>query len=148
MGMTDRIWTAGLVVIGDEILSGRTHDKNIAQIATWLQVQGIRLALGRGRERERGVGFVDPDRHEQLEVGTDVEQGHRQLVAAREHAVVGLGFVGGSAGDGNDALTLLACALGDELLDPQAEPLERRRKHERQLVTPASRSCAHQRAQR
>lgn len=42
--MTDRIWTAALVVIGDEILSGRTHDKNIAQIAAWLQVQGIRLA--------------------------------------------------------------------------------------------------------
>ena len=42
--MTDRIYTAGLVVIGDEILSGRTHDKNIAQIASWLQVQGIRLA--------------------------------------------------------------------------------------------------------
>ena len=39
-----RIWTAGLVIIGDEILSGRTHDKNIAQIASWLQVQGIRLA--------------------------------------------------------------------------------------------------------
>ncbi len=39
----DRIWTAALVVIGDEILSGRTHDKNIAQIASWLQVQGIRL---------------------------------------------------------------------------------------------------------
>lgn len=38
-----RIYTAALVVIGDEILSGRTHDKNIAQIATWLQVQGIRL---------------------------------------------------------------------------------------------------------
>ena len=42
--MTERIYTAGLVVIGDEILSGRTHDKNIAQIASWLQVQGIRLA--------------------------------------------------------------------------------------------------------
>jgi molybdenum cofactor synthesis domain-containing protein len=43
--MTDpnRIWTAALVVIGDEILSGRTHDKNIAQIASWLEVQGIRL---------------------------------------------------------------------------------------------------------
>ena len=41
---TDKIWTAGLVIIGDEILSGRTHDKNIGQIATWLQVQGIRLA--------------------------------------------------------------------------------------------------------
>ena len=38
-----RIWTAALVVIGDEILSGRTHDKNIAQVASWLQVQGIRL---------------------------------------------------------------------------------------------------------
>jgi molybdenum cofactor synthesis domain-containing protein len=38
-----RIYTAALVVIGDEILSGRTHDKNIAQVATWLQVQGIRL---------------------------------------------------------------------------------------------------------
>ncbi|OYY89607.1 MAG: competence/damage-inducible protein A [Sphingomonas sp. 28-66-16] len=42
--MTDRIWTAALVVIGDEILSGRTQDKNVAQIAAWLNVQGIRLA--------------------------------------------------------------------------------------------------------
>lgn len=41
--MTERIWTAALVVIGDEILSGRTQDRNIAQIATWLNVQGIRL---------------------------------------------------------------------------------------------------------
>jgi molybdenum cofactor synthesis domain-containing protein len=39
-----RIWTAGLVIIGDEILSGRTQDKNIAQIALWLNLQGIRLA--------------------------------------------------------------------------------------------------------
>ena len=42
--MGERIWTAALVVIGDEILSGRTQDKNIAQIATWLNAQGIRLA--------------------------------------------------------------------------------------------------------
>ncbi len=40
---TDRIWTAGIVIIGDEILSGRTEDKNISQIASWLNVQGIRL---------------------------------------------------------------------------------------------------------
>ena len=39
-----RTWTAALVVIGDEILSGRTQDKNVAQIASWLNVQGIRLS--------------------------------------------------------------------------------------------------------
>ena len=44
MTSPDKIWTAGLIVIGDEILSGRTHDKNIAQVASWLQVQGIRLS--------------------------------------------------------------------------------------------------------
>jgi molybdenum cofactor synthesis domain-containing protein len=43
MPASERIWTAALVVIGDEILSGRTHDRNIAQVASWLQVQGIRL---------------------------------------------------------------------------------------------------------
>ncbi|WP_338466817.1 molybdopterin-binding protein [Novosphingobium sp. ZN18A2] len=43
--MTDesRIWTAAIVIVGDEILSGRTQDKNISQIAVWLGVQGIRL---------------------------------------------------------------------------------------------------------
>lgn len=40
----ERIWTAALIVIGDEILSGRTQDRNIVQLATWLNVQGIRLA--------------------------------------------------------------------------------------------------------
>ena len=41
---SERIWTAGLLVIGDEILSGRTQDRNVAQVATWLNLQGIRLA--------------------------------------------------------------------------------------------------------
>ena len=41
---SNRIWTAALVVIGDEILSGRTQDKNVAQVAKWLNVQGIRLS--------------------------------------------------------------------------------------------------------
>jgi molybdenum cofactor synthesis domain-containing protein len=40
----ERIYTAALVVIGDEILSGRTQDKNISQIALWLNLQGIRLS--------------------------------------------------------------------------------------------------------
>jgi len=43
----ERIWTAALLVIGDEILSGRTQDRNIAQLATWLNGQGIRLAEAR-----------------------------------------------------------------------------------------------------
>jgi len=43
MTESNRIFTAALVVIGDEILSGRTHDRNIAQVAAWTGVQGIRL---------------------------------------------------------------------------------------------------------
>jgi len=45
--MTTRIWTAGILVIGDEILSGRTQDRNVAQVASWLNVQGIRLREAR-----------------------------------------------------------------------------------------------------
>jgi molybdenum cofactor synthesis domain-containing protein len=44
LGDGTRQWTAALVVIGDEILSGRTQDKNVTQVATWLNEQGIRLA--------------------------------------------------------------------------------------------------------
>ena len=40
---SNRRWTAGLLVIGDEILSGRTQDKNVAQVAQWLNGEGIRL---------------------------------------------------------------------------------------------------------
>src|SRR3546814_12383184 len=41
--VNERIWTAALVIIGDEILSGRTQDANIANLAKWLNVEGIRL---------------------------------------------------------------------------------------------------------
>lgn len=51
-----RQWTAALVVIGDEILSGRTQDKNVAQLATWLNMHGIRLAEVR----------IVPDVHERI----------------------------------------------------------------------------------
>jgi molybdenum cofactor synthesis domain-containing protein len=44
---SERIWTAALLVIGDEILSGRTQDRNLAPIASWLNLQGIRLAEAR-----------------------------------------------------------------------------------------------------
>jgi molybdenum cofactor synthesis domain-containing protein len=44
VGSSEKTWTAALMVIGDEILSGRTQDKNVAQVATWLNDHGIRLA--------------------------------------------------------------------------------------------------------
>lgn len=56
-----RIWTAGLAVIGDEILSGRTQDRNIAQVASWLNAQGIRLAEVRvvPDVEKRIIGAID-----------------------------------------------------------------------------------------
>lgn len=41
--MTKEIFTAALVIIGDEILSGRTQDKNTAYIAQQLNEAGVRL---------------------------------------------------------------------------------------------------------
>jgi molybdenum cofactor synthesis domain-containing protein len=66
MTSSDKIWTAGLVIIGDEILSGRTHDKNIGQIASWLQVQGIRLSEVRvvADDQDRIVAAVNALRAE------------------------------------------------------------------------------------
>ena len=55
-----RTVTAALVVIGEEILSGRTSDENIAYIAAYLTRIGIASARGpggggrRGRNRRRG----------------------------------------------------------------------------------------------
>lgn len=43
MAEAERIWTAGLLIIGDEILSGRIQDRNVSPIALWLNLQGIRL---------------------------------------------------------------------------------------------------------
>ena len=43
MAAQSKQWAAALLVIGDEILSGRTQDKNVAQVAQWLNEQGIRL---------------------------------------------------------------------------------------------------------
>lgn len=38
---------AALLIIGDEILSGRTQDKNLAYLAHWLNEMGIQLKEGR-----------------------------------------------------------------------------------------------------
>ncbi len=42
-----RIWTAALLVIGDEILSGRTKDANLAWLAVELNKLGVRLREAR-----------------------------------------------------------------------------------------------------
>ncbi|MFA7439684.1 MAG: molybdopterin-binding protein [Sphingomonadaceae bacterium] len=42
-----RIWTAALVIIGDEILSGRTQDANLSYLGRWLNLQGVRLKEAR-----------------------------------------------------------------------------------------------------
>ena len=51
--------TAALLVIGDEILSGRTKDKNIGFIADHCTEIGIRLALGAQREHVLHLMLLD-----------------------------------------------------------------------------------------
>ena len=91
--MSERIWTAALIVIGDEILSGRTHDKNIAQVASWLQVQGIRLMEVR----------VVPDVEERIVAAVDA------LRTAHDYL-----FTTGGIGPTHDDITVdaVAAALG------------------------------------
>ena len=51
---SERIWTAGLLVIGDEILSGRTQDRNVAQVAHLAQPAGDQARRGPGRAGRHG----------------------------------------------------------------------------------------------
>ena len=95
--MSDKVWTAALVVIGDEILSGRTHDKNIAQVASWLQVQGIRLMEVR----------VVPD------IGARIGEAVNALRTAHDYL-----FTTGGIGPTHDDITVdaVAAALGLEVV--------------------------------
>jgi molybdenum cofactor synthesis domain-containing protein len=88
-----RIWTAALVVIGDEILSGRTEDRNVAQVATWLNRQGIRLAEVR----------IVPDVEERIAEAVNT------LRAAHDYL-----FTTGGIGPTHDDITVdsIAAALG------------------------------------
>ncbi|NLS25759.1 putative competence-damage inducible protein [Sphingomonas sp. S2M10] len=91
--MHERIWTAALVVIGDEILSGRTQDRNIAQLATWANAQGIRLAEVR----------VVPDRQDAIVEAVNA------LRARNDYC-----FTTGGIGPTHDDITVdaIAAALG------------------------------------
>jgi molybdopterin-biosynthesis enzyme MoeA-like protein len=93
-----RIWTAGLLVIGDEILSGRTQDRNVAQVGTWLNLQGIRL---------REVRMV-PDVIEAIAAATNA------LRSAYDYL-----FTTGGIGPTHDDITVdaIAAALGREVVE-------------------------------
>ena len=47
MPETAKITTACLIIIGNEILSGRTQDANLAYLAKWLNEHGVRLRESR-----------------------------------------------------------------------------------------------------
>ena len=105
--MTDesRIWTAALVVVGDEILSGRTQDKNIAQVASWLGIQGIRL---------REVRVVPDDMDAIIE--------SVNILRARNDYL----FTTGGIGPTHDDITVdaVAAALGvDVVIHPKARAI-------------------------
>jgi molybdenum cofactor synthesis domain-containing protein len=105
-GATDggeRVWTAALVVIGDEILSGRTQDANLAYLARWLNVQGIRLREAR----------VVPD--DAAAIGAAVNA----CLAAHDYV-----FTTGGIGPTHDDITVdaVAAALGVKVVyHPDAE---------------------------
>ena len=108
MSPTDRIYTAALIVIGDEILSGRTQDSNTAYLAKWLNVQGIRLAE---------VRVVADD---MAAIGT--------AIAALKPPIHDYLFTTGGIGPTHDDITVeaIAAALGVAVvMHPDAEALLR-----------------------
>jgi molybdenum cofactor synthesis domain-containing protein len=98
-----RTWTAALIVIGDEILSGRTQDRNVSQIALWLNVQGIRL---------REVRVVPDEKDAIAEAVNTLRARHDYL------------FTTGGIGPTHDDITVdaIAAALG---LDVEIHPRAR-----------------------
>ena len=92
-----KIWTAALIVIGDEILSGRTQDRNIAQLATWLNVQGIRLVEVRvvPDVEERIVAAVNALRvvHDYLFTTGGIGPTHDDITVDSIAAALGVGVV-------------------------------------------------------
>ena len=102
---TERIWTAALLVIGDEILSGRTQDRNIAQIASWLNLQGIRLAEVR----------VVPDRIEKIAAAVNALRAENDYL-----------FTTGGIGPTHDDITVeaISAAIGvPVIIHPRARAI-------------------------
>ena len=99
---TETIVTAGLLVIGDEILSGRTKDKNIGYIAEYLTAVGIDL--------------------EEVRVVADEEAAIVEAVNALRHRYAYV-FTTGGIGPTHDDITAdsIAKAFGVSIdIDPRA----------------------------
>ena len=104
-GNAPRVWTAALIVIGDEILSGRTQDRNVAQLASWLNVQGIRLG--------------------EVRIVADIE-GHIVEAVNALRAAYDYCFTTGGIGPTHDDITVdaVAAALGvPVVIHPEARAL-------------------------
>lgn len=99
--------TAALLIIGDEILSGRTRDKNLAYLATWLNEIGIQL---------NEVRVVQDDRDA-------IADALNALRGANDYV-----FTTGGIGPTHDDITVdsIAHAFGVEVvIDPKADALLR-----------------------
>jgi molybdenum cofactor synthesis domain-containing protein len=90
--------TAAVLIIGDEILSGRTQDTNLRDIAKYLAVHGVDLAEAR----------TVPDVHEEIIAGLDA-------LRNRYHYVITTGGIGPT----HDDITAdaVAAAFGVELYE-------------------------------
>ena len=100
-----RTWTAALVVIGDEILSGRTQDANVAQVAEWLNRQGIRFEEVR----------IVPDKQDRIVEAVNALRGRYDYL-----------FTTGGIGPTHDDITVdsIAAALGvPAIVHPEARAI-------------------------
>ena len=108
--------TAAMLVIGDEILSGRTKDRNIGYVAEYLTAIGIDLREAR----------VVPDVHEEIVAALDALRTRYTYV-----------FTSGGIGPTHDDITAeaVAAAFGVPLpVDPRAVAMLKERYPERDLT--------------
>jgi len=94
--MTKEIYTAALIIIGDEILSGRTHDSNTPWIAENLNEIGVRLYE---------VRVIPDDRQKIIKTVNEMRKAHDYV------------FTTGGIGPTHDDITAesIAAAFGVEL---------------------------------
>jgi len=98
MAAPDRTYTAALIVIGDEILSGRTQDANLAYLAKWLNVQGIRLKTARVVADDmdaiaEAVNALKPPAHDYLFTTGGIGPTHDDITVDAIAAALGVGVV-------------------------------------------------------